>query len=131
MADMLSAANLEKSMSLDQIESAIKKYIHAATYGVKDDIIDLFHPNFKTAGKLGDQLAWFDRDTIIGICEENAISMDEPLPVWKILDSNVLATSAFAVVESKSASSTFIEILRFLYADGRWQLAFKSFETRG
>ena len=118
-------------MPLSDIEAAIETYIRAGTYGLKEELLNLFHPNFKTAGPLAEQIAWFDRETAIRFCEENALPTEAPLPSWQVRDAAAFETSAFAVVESKFLDQTFVEVLTFLKEDGRWQLAFKSFETSG
>ena len=59
-------------MPPSDIETAVETYIRAATYGFKEELLDLFHPNFKTAGSLAEQIGWFDREAAIRFCEENA-----------------------------------------------------------
>lgn len=117
-------------MPLNDIEAAVETYIRATTYGLTEELLELFHSNFVTAGSLEGQPGWFDRDAAIGFCKENARPEDEPLPAWRIRDAAAFETSAFAVVESSFLNSTFVEVLTFLWEEGRWQLAFKSFETK-
>jgi len=116
-------------MPLSDIEAAVETYIRAATYGLKEDLLALFHPKFKTAGPLAEQVGWFDREAAIRFCEENAMPEEAPMPIWRLRNAAAFKGTAFAVVESKFLDQTFVEVLTFLKEDGRWQLAFKSFET--
>ncbi|NDW52802.1 nuclear transport factor 2 family protein [Aliiroseovarius sp. PrR006] len=112
------------------IEDAVDAYIRATTRGLAEELADIFHENFTTAGLHGGQMQWFDRETIIEFCVKNAQPENDPLPVWSILHSNVFETTAYAVVESKLPNSTFTEVLTFFREAERWRVAFKSFETR-
>jgi hypothetical protein len=120
---------LEKSMPHSDFEAAVETNIREATYGLKEQLVDLFHPNFITAGLLAESIGRFDSEAAIRFCEESAMPAEAPMQPWRIRDIAALESSAFAAAEIKFLDSVFVEVLTFLKEDGRWQLAFKSFET--
>ena len=115
-------------MSDAEIREIVKTYICSATFGQEDRLRALLHPNFQTAGQIGDAEHWFDRDAAIASCIRNAQPPEAPMPIWSIKSMTIFAQSAAVVVESRYNEALFTEILTFLLCAGDWRLAFKSFE---
>ena len=113
----------------EKVQSVVARYVEGMARGDADMLAGAMHSRVSVIGHFDGALEWSSLAEFTAACEDEAISVDAPVPPFEIETLDIDGDCALVRVTNVWAGIRFRDWLTLLHLDGRWLIVGKLFRV--